>query len=175
LPRLLQDLWLLSAAHAYQGVVDFLTAAVLQVRQRGIPAGAVFFPDGNRRIGQGFDSRMQAWDRFPSTIEWHPMSYGICSDSSCIVDQARKVVTQAPRGTIVAPVIAGAWGAPAYNRPSLESQTYAIRQSLPQVSSMSHFDFSWQDPQFSNARRSCRADLIEATASMPSSLGQINR
>jgi Glycosyl hydrolase-like 10 len=175
LPRLLQDLWLLSAAHAYQGVVDFLTAAVWQVRQRGIPAGAVFFPDGNRRIGQGFDSRMQAWDRFPPTIEWHPMSYGICNDSSCIVDQARKVVTQAPGGTMVAPVIAGAWGTPAYNRPSLESQTYAIRQSLPQVSSMSHFDFSWQDPQFSNARRSCRADLIEAAASMTSSLGQLNR
>ncbi len=175
LPRLLQDLWLLSAAHAYQGVVDFLNAAVWQVRQRGIPAGAVFFPDGNRRIGQGFDSRMQAWDRFPPTIEWHPMSYGICSDSTCIVDQARRVVTQAPGGTIVAPVIAGAWGTPAYNRPSLESQTYAIHQSLPQVSSMSHFDFSWQDPQFSNARRSCRVDLIEAAASGTTGLRQANR
>jgi Glycosyl hydrolase-like 10 len=175
LPRLLQDLWLLSAAHAYQGVVDFLNAAVWQVRQRGISAGAVFFPDGNRRIGQGFDSRMQAWDRFPPTIEWHPMSYGMCSDSSCIVDQARRVVTQAPGGTIVAPVIAGAWGTPAYNRPSLESQTYAIHQALPQVSSMSHFDFSWQEPLFSNARRSCRANLIEAAASMTPSLGQLNR
>ncbi len=175
LPRLLQDLWLLSAAHAYQGVVDFLNAAVWQVRQKGIPAGAVFFPDGNRRIGQGFDSRMQAWDRFPPTIEWHPMSYGLCNDSSCIVDQARRVATRAPGGTIVAPVIAGAWGTPAYNRPSLESQTYAMRQSLPRISSMSHFDFSWQDPQFSNARRSCRANLIEAATSMTAGLGQMNR
>jgi Glycosyl hydrolase-like 10 len=175
IPRLLQDLWLLSAAHAYQGVVDFVNAAVGQVRQRGITAGAVFFPDGNRRIGQGFDSRMQAWDRFPTTIEWHPMSYGICSDSSCIVDQARKVVTQAPGGTMVSPVIAGAWGTPAYNRPSLESQTYALRQSLPQVSAVSHFDFSWQEPQFSNARRSCRANLIEASASLMPGFGQTRR
>ncbi|MCG9891148.1 MAG: family 10 glycosylhydrolase [Thermosynechococcaceae cyanobacterium MS004] len=161
LPRLRQDLWLLSAAHAYQGVVDFVGIAAAQVRQRGIPSGAVFFPDGNRRVGQGFDSRMQAWDRFPGGIEWHPMSYGICGDSSCIVEQARRVVTQAPPGTKVTPVIAGAWGFAAYNRPSLDAQTYAIRQALPQVSSISHFDFSWQEPQFSNARRSCRRDLID--------------
>ena len=92
LPRLLQDLWLLGAAHAYQGVVDFLNAAVWQVQRYGIPSGAVFFPDGNRRIGQGFDSRMQPWNRFSSKIEWHPMAYAICSDPSCIVDQAKRVV-----------------------------------------------------------------------------------
>jgi hypothetical protein len=167
LPRLLQDLWLLSVAHAYQGVVDFLNAAVWQVRQQGAVAGAVFFPDGNRRVGQGFDSRMQPWSQFPNTIEWHPMSYGICSDSSCIVDQARKVMSQAPLGTKVTPVIAGAWTTAAYNRPSLEAQTYAIRQGNPQLNAISHFDFSWQDPQFANARRVCRRNLLEAAAAAP--------
>jgi hypothetical protein len=164
LPRLLQDLWLLSVAHAYQGVVDFLNAAVWQARQRGVAAGAVFFPDGNRRVGQGFDSRMQPWNQFSNTIEWHPMSYGVCSDSSCIVDQARKVMSQASMGTKVSPVIAGAWTTPAYNRPSLESQMYAIRQANPRLNAISHFDFSWQDPQFANARRVCRMNLIEAAA-----------
>lgn len=172
LPRLLQDLWLLSAAHAYQGIIDFLNAAVWQVERYGISAGAVFFPDGNRRIGQGFDSRMQPWDQFSPKIEWHPMAYGICSDPGCILDQARRVVSQAPAGTKVSPVFAGAWGTPAYNRPSLEVQTYALHQNMPQVTAVSHFDFSWQEPQFSNARRSCRMDLIDALAAPSTTLTQ---
>jgi hypothetical protein len=167
LPRLLQDLWLLSVAHAYQGVIDFLNAAVWQVRQRGLVAGAVFFPDGNRRVGRGFDSRMQPWDQFSNAIEWHPMSYGICGDASCIVEQANKVLSQALPGTRVSPVIAGAWSTPAYNRPSLEMQTYAIRQASPQMNAISHFDFSWQEPQFANARRACRMNLIEAATAAP--------
>ena len=155
LPLLQQDLWLLSAAHAYQGVVDFLAAAALPVQQQNIAAGAVFFPDGNRRIGQGFDSRMQAWDRFPSSIEWHPMSYGSCGGTSCVVDQVRRVVDQAPPGTRVSPVIAGAWGQAHGIHLPLEAQMYAIRQAAPQINSISHFDYSWQDPQFANARRAC--------------------
>ncbi len=166
LPRLLQDLWLLSVAHAYQGVNDFLNIAAAQVRQQGIPAGAVFFPDGNRRVGQGFDARMQPWDQFPSSLEWHPMSYGICKDSSCIVDQAKKVFAVGS-GAKISPVIAGAWTNPAYNRPSLESQTYAIRQGAPLMDSISHFDFSWQEPLFANARRSCKVNLLQASSPLP--------
>ncbi len=165
-PRLAQDLWLLTVAHAYQGVVDFLNAAAWQVRQQGIPSGAVFFPDGNRRIGRGFDSRMQPWDRFPTSMEWHPMSYGLCGDTNCIVDQVKRVLQLAPTSR-PSPVIAGAWTTPAYNRPTLEQQMYAIRQATPQINSISHFDFSWQEPLFTNARRSCKVNLLEAAAPMP--------
>ncbi|MGB8697887.1 MAG: hypothetical protein WCD18_00590, partial [Thermosynechococcaceae cyanobacterium] len=101
------------------------------------------------------------------TLEWHPMSYGLCGDTSCIVDQANRVVSQAPLGTKVGPVIAGTWTTPGYNRPSLETQMYAIHQAAPQVDSISHFDFSWQEPLLSNARRSCKLNLIEAASPLP--------
>jgi hypothetical protein len=172
LPRLQQDLWLLSVAHAYQGIVDFLNVGVAQSNRQGAVAGAVFFPDGNRRIGQGFDSRMQPWDRFSPSIEWHSMSYGLCGGTSCIVDQVQRVVSQAPMGTRVSPVIAGAWSFPAYNRPSLEAQMNAIHQAVPQVNAISHFDFSWQEPQLANARRVCKPNLIEAAAANPLGLGR---
>ncbi len=159
--RLQNDLWLLSAAHAYQGIVDFLVAGATQVQRQGIPSGAVFFPDANRRIGQGFDSRMQPWDRFPRTIEWHPMSYALCGNTSCIVDQVREVLAKAS-GVRMSPVLAGDWGGFAYDRPSLEAQMNAIRQATPQINSVSHFDFSWQEPQFSNSRRSCRVNFAES-------------
>ncbi len=55
------------------------------MERQGIPAGAVFFPDGNRLVGnQGFDSRLQAWDSFPPSLEWHPMSYANCNDTTWI-------------------------------------------------------------------------------------------
>jgi hypothetical protein len=157
--RLNNDLWLLSVAHAYQGVIDFLSAAARPVAQQGMQAGAVFFPDANRRVGRGFDSRMQPWDQFPSNIEWNPMAYAVCgSNTDCIARQVQAVVATAPSGTQVSPAIAGAWGGFAYNRPSLEAQMQAIRQATPQIRAVSHFDFSWQDPMFSNARRSCKVD-----------------
>lgn len=156
LSRLKWDLWVLSIAHAYQGIIDFLNTAIVPVQRQGVTAGAVFFPDANRKVGQGYDARMQPWDRFPSNIEWHAMSYGICGDTSCIVDKVKRVVAQAPEGTRISPVIAGTWGQPLRNRPSLEAQMLAIRQAAPQIQSISHFDFSWQDPIFSNSRRACR-------------------
>jgi hypothetical protein len=157
--RLNYDLWLLSVAHAYQGVVDFLTAAAQPMQQQGITAGAVFFPDANRRVGRGFDSRLQPWDRFPSNIEWSPMAYAVCGNSTdCIARQVQQVLATAPSSTQVSPAIAGAWGGFSHNRPALETQMQAIRQVAPQVKTVSHFDFSWQDPIFSNARRSCRVD-----------------
>ena len=66
------DLWRFSVAHAMQGVVDFLTAAAAPAQRLGIPTGAVFFPEANQNVGQGFDSRLQPWDRFPASLEWNP-------------------------------------------------------------------------------------------------------
>ena len=156
-PILQQELWLLSVAHAFQGVVDFLTMAVTPVQQQGIPAGAVFFPDGNKIIGkQGFDSRLQPWDRFPGNIEWHPMSYATCGSVDCIVEQVQRVLSQAPAGTQVKPVIAGNWGAAVSNRPSLEAQMQAIQRLAPQIKTVSHFAYSWQQPQFDRQRKFCK-------------------
>lgn len=155
--NLQRELWLLSVAHAFQGVVDFLNNATFPVLRQGIPAGAVFFPEGNRPVGRGFDSRMQPWDRFPGSIQWHPMSYGLCGNPSCIVSQVQTVVKQAPAGTRVSPVLAGYWGRSIEGRPSLEAQMYAIRQAVPRVNSVSHFAFSWQEPEFTRERQSCSA------------------
>jgi hypothetical protein len=155
--QLQNELWLLSVAHAMQGVLDFLTMAITPVQQQGIPAGAVFFPDANQRIGQrGFDARLQPWDRFPKTIEWHPMAYGICGDASCIVSQVQRVAAAAPSGTQIAPALAGTWGQVLNNRPPLEVQMETIHQALPQISSISHFSLSWQDPQYERDRKFCR-------------------
>ena len=155
-PLLQQELWLLSVAHALQGIVDFLNMAILPVQQQGIPAGAVFFPDGNQLIGQGFDSRLQPWDRFPGSIEWHPMSYGVCGDPSCVVSLVQRVVSMAPPGTRIEPAIAGAWGQSVSNRPPLELQMQAIRQAAPQINAVSHFAYSWQEPDSDRERKFCR-------------------
>ena len=157
--RLNWDLWLLSVAHAYQGVVDYLSIFSTTTMRQGIPAGAAFFPDANRKVGKGYDSRMQPWHRFSKNIEWHAMSYGNCGNTSCIVQQLQRVLKRSS-GAQVKPVIVGQWGRTYRNRPSLEAQMSAIRQVAPQVNTISHFDFSWQDPQFANARRSCKVSLL---------------
>jgi hypothetical protein len=151
------ELWRLSVAHAIQGILDFLARAVLPVQQRGLKAGAVFFPDGNQTVGaQGFDSRLQPWDRFPSTIEWHPMTYAICPDASCVAAQVQRVTTQAPAGTHVQPALAGTWGQTLHGHPPLEQQLQAIRQAAPQIQAVSHFAFSWQEPEFDRNRKFCQ-------------------
>lgn len=156
-PQLQTELWRLSVAHAIQGVLDFLAMAVVPVEQRGISAGAVFFPDANQPVGtQGYDSRLQPWDRFPSNIEWHPMAYGTCGNASCIVSQVQRVTALAPAGTQIEPALAGTWGQILNNRPPLETQMQAIHQTLPQISSISHFALSWQDPQYDRDRKFCQ-------------------
>ncbi|MBD3880294.1 hypothetical protein IFO70_00845 [Phormidium tenue FACHB-886] len=151
------ELWQLTVAHAVQGVLDFLALAVQPAQQRGIPAGAVFFPDANQPVGeQGYDSRLQPWDRFPSTIEWHPMAYGTCGTPDCIVSQVQRVISLAPAGTQIEPVFAGTWGQVLNNRPALEAQMQALHQSAPQITAISHFAFSWQDPQYDRDRKFCR-------------------
>lgn len=151
------QLWQLSVAHATQGILDFLSLAVYPAQQQGITAGAVFFPEGNQTVGSGgYDSRLQPWDRFPTNIEWHPMSYGTCGNTSCITAQVQRVLSMAPAGTRVQPVLAGTWGQPISNRPSLEAQMQAIRQIAPQINSISHFAYSWQNPQSDRERKFCQ-------------------
>lgn len=154
--KLRSDLWYLSVAHAAQGVLDFLSFASEPVQRQGIPSGAVFFPGGNRSIGNtGFDSRLQAWNQFPANMEWHAMSYAICQDASCVVDEVKQVLKIAPQGTKVVPALAGVWGNTFNDHPSLEVQMQAIHQALPQVNSVSHFAFSWQELEVDRQRKFC--------------------
>jgi hypothetical protein len=150
------ELWQLSVAHALQGVLDFLSLAASSARQQGIPAGAVFFPEGNQAVGQGFDSRLQPWDRFPSSFEWHPMSYATCGNAGCIASQVQRVLSQARAGTQVKPVLAGIWQQPITNRPPLEVQMQALRRFSSQIKSVSHFAYSWQEPQSDRDRKFCK-------------------
>lgn len=158
-PLLQNELWRLSVAHAVQGVVDFLGQVTQPVQRQGIQAGAVFFPNGNQTVGSGgYDSRLQYWDRFSTSLKWHPMAYAVCGRTDCIVDEVRRVLNSAgPSGPqIVQPVLAGIWGQPTYNRPALEDQMRAIRQAMPQINSLSHFAYSWQDPEFDRVRKFCQ-------------------
>lgn len=84
------------------------------------------------------------------------MSYANCGNASCIAAQVRRVFSQAPPGTQVMPAIAGVWGQSISNRPSLEAQMQAIRKVAPQVRGVSHFAFSWQEPQLDNVRKFCQ-------------------
>jgi hypothetical protein len=56
----------------------------------------------------------------------------------------------------VIPALAGNWGKPTEGRPSLEVQMDGIRRSLPQINSISHFAFSWQEPESDYQRSSCQ-------------------
>jgi hypothetical protein len=155
--RLKLELWFLAVAHAAQGVIDYISYFSALVERQGIPAGAVFFPDGNRLVGnKGFDSRLQAWDSFPASLEWHPMSYANCNDTGCVVNQIKRVVESRKNQTRVIPALAGLWGQPYSNRPPLEAQMEAIRLAFPTIDSISHFAFSWQEPEFDRARRFCK-------------------
>ncbi|MBH8566538.1 family 10 glycosylhydrolase [Nostoc sp. CENA67] len=150
------ELWQLSVAHAMQGILDFVALASYPAQQVGIPSGVVFFPDGNQTVGQGYDSRLQPWDRFPSSLEWHPMSYATCGNVNCIVPQVRRVLSVAKPGTQVIPALAGNWGESVSNRPPLEVQMQALRQLAPQLKGVSHFAYSWQYPENDSDRKFCR-------------------
>ena len=153
------QVWELSVAHAAQGILDFLQVATQPVQEKGLSAGAVFFPGGNRRIqNSGFDSRLQPWGQFPTSMEWHPMSYGTCGDRdpSCIISKLKRVVSMTPKGVKIIPAIAGVWGQPFKNRPSLEIQMQAIKRATPQINSMSHFSYGWQNIEETRERKSCQ-------------------
>ncbi|MEO1067738.1 MAG: hypothetical protein AAFW95_01250 [Cyanobacteria bacterium J06638_6] len=157
-PQLQAELWQLSVAHAVQGVVDFVKMAGDQARRMGIPSGAVFFPEGNQTVGTGgYDSRLQYWERFPTWMTWHPMAYAVCGNTGCILDGVRRVQTMIPSGAapIVSPALAGIWGQATHNRPALETQMEALRRSSPNITTVSHFAYSWQDPEFDRVRKFC--------------------
>ncbi len=153
--KLQAELWRLSVAHAAQGVIDFVGNAVSTVRNHRLPVGLVFFPEGNATVGQGYDSRLQHWDRFPSTAEWHPMSYALCGNTSCIMQQIQRVLTSAPPGTEVKPVLAGIWQQSLGPRPPLEAQMQSLKALAPQIKTVSHFAYSWQEPGSDRERKSC--------------------
>ncbi len=156
-PGLQVELWRLSVAHAIQGIVDFLQVAAQPAQQAGIPAGAVFFPGGNRAVGSGYDARLQHWNRFPASLEAHPMAYALCGNASCIVEEVQQVVRVRGNAAMVKPALAGLWGATQNDRPSLEAQMDALKSSIPQLNTVSHFAFSWQDAEFDRFRKSCPA------------------
>ncbi len=156
LQQLRLQLWHLAVAHAAQGAIDFLEGAATPAMEQDIPVGAVFFPDANQLVGQGgFDSRLQAWDRFPENLEWHAMSYGVCGYSDCIVDLVQRVTESASVNTLIIPALAGIWGEAYNQRPSLEEQMEAIRKASSEVDSVSHFAYSWQEPELDRERKSC--------------------
>ena len=95
------------------------------------------------------------WDKFPSFLEWHPMAYSVCDGTDCIVDEVQKVVENAPQGTKVTPALAGVWGAEYREHPSLEEQMASLRQAFPNLNSVSHFAYSWQEPEIDRQRKFC--------------------
>ena len=155
--NLQSDLWFFAVAHAAQGVIDFLSFAARPAQNQGIPAGAVFFPDGNRLVGKkGFDSRLQPWDKFAADLEWHPMAYAICDvRTDCIVDEVEKVLQKASAQTKIIPALAGAWGQVYRQHPTLEAQMEALRKATPQINSVSHFGYAWQEPDADRQRKFC--------------------
>jgi hypothetical protein len=154
--KLNQDLWFFTVAHAAQGVIDFLSSAAQPVQDRGLRAGAVFFPDANRLVGaQGFDSRLQAWDKFSPDLEWHPMAYAVCEEkTNCITDEVKKVLKTSPETNVI-PALAGAWGKEYRNHLPLETQIEALRKATPEINSISHFSYAWQEPDLDRRRQVC--------------------
>ncbi len=151
-----KELWQLATSYAADGVVQFLGDAVSTAQRAGVKSGAVFFPEANRPVGQGFDSRLQQWPQFPANIEWHPMVYAICGKSNCIEEQVRQLLKTTPANTTVVPALAGVWGRSFENRPAIELQLAGIRRSSPKINAISHFSYSWQEPGSDAFRSSCR-------------------
>jgi hypothetical protein len=73
-----------------------------------------------------------------------------------VVNQIKRVVASRGNQNRLIPALAGLWGQPYNNRPSLEVQMEAIRIAFPTIDGISHFAFSWQEPQFDRARRFCQ-------------------
>jgi len=162
-PGLQLELWRLSVAHAIQGIVDFLQIAAAPAQQAGILAGAVFFPGGNQAVGNtGYDARLQHWNRFPTSLEFHPMAYAVCGDPSCIVEEVERVLRVKQNPAMVKPAIAGLWGTAQRNRPSLEAQMDAIQRSEPRINTVSHFALSWIEPEFDRFRKTCPVNRVGA-------------
>ncbi|WP_338440864.1 hypothetical protein VZG28_07525 [Synechococcus elongatus IITB4] len=151
-------LWSLAVQHARRGVVEFVNEVVTTVSQAGLPSGAVFFPFGNMRVGQqGWDSRMQPWDQFPSTMEFHPMSYSLCGENhDCVLAEVQRVLDAMPN-SIVQPAIAGVWGRYYDAHLPLERRMKALQTTYgSRIDRVSHFSLAWIDPEGERVRQRCR-------------------
>ncbi|MFS8831981.1 hypothetical protein NW813_00890 [Synechococcus sp. R55.6] len=151
-----QQLWQLSVEFARYGVLDYLRQVAQPAQRLGIPVGAVFFPEGNQAVGEGFDARLQPWDRFDPGMEWHPMAYARCEDATCVAQQVEQVLAVASPQTFVCPAIAGLWGQSQRQRPSLEVQMAELARRFPQLPCVSHFALSWIEPELERSRRTCQ-------------------
>ncbi len=155
-------LWNIATNHAYQGVLNFVTAISAPLKQNNIPIGTVFFPNGNRNESGKFEARMQPWDRFPAYMERHPMTYALCNDGQCVADQVAEVVRQSPPETLVCPVLAGTWGQGFDGHPSFEKQMQAIRAKEPKINCFSHFVYAWMEPESDRLRKMGKATGLES-------------
>ena len=155
-------LWNIATNHAYQGVINFVTAVSAPLKQNNMAIGTVFFPNGNRAESGKFEARMQPWDRFPIYMERHPMTYALCNDGSCVAEQVAEVVNQSSPETLVCPVLAGTWGQGFDGHPSFEKQMQAIRAREPKINCFSHFVYSWMEPESDRLRKFGKATGLES-------------
>jgi hypothetical protein len=154
-------LWNIATNHAYQGVINFVNAVTIPLQQNNMPIGTVFFPGGNRTEAGRFDPKMQPWDRFPKFMERHPMTYALCDDGQCVAEQVAEVVRQSAPETLVCPVLAGTWGQGFDGHPSFEIQTRAILAMQPKINCISHFVYSWMEPESDRLRKFGKATGLE--------------
>jgi len=136
-------------------------AETAKVKPTNLKIGTVFFPNGNRSESGKFEARMQPWDRFPSNMERHPMTYALCNDGNCVADQVTEVVRQSPPETLVCPVLAGTWGQGFDGHPSFEKQMQAIRAREPKINCFSHFVYAWMEPESDRLRKVGKATGLE--------------
>ncbi|WP_242016371.1 glycoside hydrolase family 10 protein [Pseudanabaena cinerea] len=155
-------LWNMATNHAYQGVLNFVSAVTTPLQQNNIPIGTVFFPQGNDRQGNKVAPKMQPWERFPSFMERHPMTYALCADGKCVAEQVAEVLQQSAPNTLVCPVLAGTWGQSFDGHPSYEIQTQAIKARSPQINCISHFVYSWMEPDSDRLRKAGTATGLES-------------
>jgi hypothetical protein len=95
-------------------------------------------------------------------MERHPMTYALCADGKCVADQVTEVVRQSAPETLVCPVLAGTWGQSFDGHPSFERQMQAIRAKEPQINCISHFVYSWLEPESDRLRKSGKATGLES-------------
>jgi hypothetical protein len=154
-------MWNMATNHAYQGVINFVNTVTAPLQQSNIPIGTVFFPAGNRAKSDKFDPKMQPWDRFPSSMERHAMTYAICADGRCVADQVAEVVRQSAPETLVCPILSGTWGQSFGGHASFEIQTQAILAKQLKLKCLSHFVFSWIEPESDRLRKAGKATGLE--------------
>ena len=155
-------LWNIATNHAYQGVVNFVNTVTMPLQQNNVPIGTVFFPNGNRNEAGKFEARMQPWDRFPSFMQRHPMTYALCDDGQCVAEQVSEVIRQSAPETLVCPILAGTWGQSFDGHPSFEVQTRAILAKNLKINCISHFVYSWMEPESDRLRKLGKATGLES-------------